>query len=116
VALPLVRRLPDGSYLALIFAPHTTVKRKAALLVAARAGERVDEDRARLVRAVEYTVPDCGGPDGELICVITTILEPAELSAAEARSPTTSGGSTNPAWMRSRPTCAAGRDSPLSEP
>ncbi|MEU4235684.1 IS4 family transposase, partial [Nonomuraea sp. NPDC026600] len=84
VALPLVRRLPDGSYLALIFAPDTTAKRKAALLAAARAGESIDGDRARLVRAVEYTVPDRGGPDGELICVITTILDPAELSAAQA--------------------------------
>ncbi|MEV4105986.1 IS4 family transposase [Nonomuraea sp. NPDC049649] len=84
VALPLVRRLPDGSYLALIFAPNTPAKRKAALLAAARAGEQVDEDRARVVRAVEYTVPDRGGPDGELVCVITTILDPAELSAPEA--------------------------------
>ena len=83
VALPLVRRLLDGSYLALIFAPNTTAKRKAALLAAARAGESIDGDRARLVRAVEYTVPDRGGSDGELICVITTILDPAELTAAE---------------------------------
>src|SRR5690606_11371689 len=84
VALPLVRRLPDGSYLALIFAPNTPAKRKAALLAAARAGEQGDEDRARVVRAGEYTVPDRGGPDGELVCVITTILDPAELSAPEA--------------------------------
>ncbi|GAA4229468.1 hypothetical protein FHR32_002122 [Streptosporangium album] len=82
VRLPLVRRLPDGSYLALIFAPNTTAKRKAALLAAARAGEGLDEDLARLVRAVEYTVPDRNA-DGELICVITTVLDPAELTAAE---------------------------------
>lgn len=84
VALPLVQRLADGSYLALIFAPGTTAKRKAALLAAARAGEDLDEERARLVRAVEYTVPDRGGSDGELICVITTLLDPSELTAAEA--------------------------------
>jgi hypothetical protein len=83
VALPLVRRLADDSYLALIFAPNTSSQHKAALLAAARAGQEVDEGRARLVRAVEYTVPDRGGQDGELICVITTILNPAELSAAE---------------------------------
>lgn len=83
VALPLVRRLADDSYLALIFAPNTSSQRKAALLAAARAGQEVHEGRARLVRAVEYTVPDRGGQDGELICVITTILNPAELSAAE---------------------------------
>jgi Insertion element 4 transposase N-terminal/Transposase DDE domain len=83
VMLPLVRRLPDGSYLALVFAPNTTAKRKAAVLAAARAGGEVDPDRARIVRAVEYTVPDRGGDDGELICVITTVLDPAELTAAE---------------------------------
>jgi hypothetical protein len=83
VTLPLVRRLSDGSYLALIFAPNTTARRKAALLAAARAGEDIDAGRARLVRAVEYTVPDRGGSDGELICVITTILEVAGLTAAE---------------------------------
>ncbi len=65
VPLPLVRRLPDGSYLALIFAPGATAKRKAALLAAARAGEQIDEDRARIVRAAEYTVPDRGAEDSE---------------------------------------------------
>ena len=83
VPLPLVRRLPDGSYLALIFAPGATAGRKAALLAAARTGEQVDEARARLVRAAEYTVPDRGGQDSELICVITTLLDPAQLTAAE---------------------------------
>jgi hypothetical protein len=38
VALPLLRRLSDGSYLALTFAPDATARRKAALLAAARAG------------------------------------------------------------------------------
>jgi hypothetical protein len=84
VTLPLVRRLPDGSYLALIFAPNTTATGKAALLAAARAGEQIDSSRAQIVRAVEYTVPDRGGEGGELICVITTILDPADLTAAEA--------------------------------
>jgi hypothetical protein len=83
VPLPLVRRLPDGSYLALIFAPGATATRKAALLAAARAGEQIDQDRARIVRAAEYTVPDRGGEDSELICVITTLLDPAQLTAAE---------------------------------
>jgi hypothetical protein len=81
--LPLVRRLGDGSYLALIFAPRVTAARRAALLAAARAGEPVDEDRARVVRAAEYTVPDRGGQDSELICVITNLLDQAELTAAE---------------------------------
>lgn len=61
VLLPLVRPLPDGSYLALIFVPNTTAKHKAALLAAARASEQVDEGQARLVWAVEYTVPTVVG-------------------------------------------------------
>jgi hypothetical protein len=83
VTLPLVQRLADGSYLALVFAANTKTERRAALLAAARAGQDLDDDRARLVRAVEYTVPDRGGQDGELICVITTVLDPAGLSAAD---------------------------------
>jgi hypothetical protein len=35
-----------------------------------------------VVRIVEYTVPD-RNPDGELIAVATTILDPKEVSAAE---------------------------------
>ena len=35
------------------------------------------------MRAAEYTVPDRGGEDSELICVITTLLDPAALTAAE---------------------------------
>ena len=83
VPLPLVHRLPDGSYLALIFAPGTTARHKAALLAAACAGEQIGQDQARIVRAAEYTVPDRGGEDSELICVITTLLDPAALTAAE---------------------------------
>src|SRR5213595_1827576 len=83
VPLPLVHRLPDGSYLALIFAPGTAARHKAALLAAARAGEQIGQDQARIVRAAEYTVPDRGGEDSELICVITTLLDPAALTAAE---------------------------------
>jgi IS4 transposase len=83
VPLPLVHRLPDGSYLALIFAPGATARRKAALLAAARTGEQIGQDQARIVRAAEYTVPDRGSEDSELICVITTLLDPAALTAAE---------------------------------
>jgi hypothetical protein len=35
------------------------------------------------VHAAEYTVPDRGGEDSELICVITTVMDPAQLTAAE---------------------------------
>lgn len=111
VVLPLVRHLPDGSYLALIFAPNTAATRKAALLAAARAGEQVDEGRARVVRAVEYTVPDRGGLDGELICVITTILDPAGLSAAEAAFAYHQRWEHESGLDEIKPTCAAGAGS-----
>ena len=38
---------------------------------------QIGQDQARIVRAAEYTVPDRGGEDSELICVITTLLDPA---------------------------------------
>jgi hypothetical protein len=40
---------------------------------------RIPADLARLVRVVEYTVPD-RNPDGELIAVVTTIIGPHEVS------------------------------------
>ena len=114
VPLPLVHRLPDGSYLALIFAPGTTARRKAALLAAARAGEQIGQDQARIVRAAEYTVPDRGGEDSELICVITTLLDPAALTAAEMAFAYHQRWEHESGWMRSRRTCAplAGSSAP----
>jgi hypothetical protein len=114
VTLPLVRGLPDGSYLSLIFAPRTTASRKAALLAAARAREQIDEDQARIVRAAEYTVPDRGGEDSELICVITNLLDPAALTAAEMAFAYHQRWDTNRVWTRSRRTCAqpAGSSAP----
>ncbi|GAB3909069.1 hypothetical protein GCM10029964_110030 [Kibdelosporangium lantanae] len=52
------------------------------MIEAARAGGELDPDRARLVRVVEYTVPDRDG-DGkeEVICLITTITEPGAAPA-----------------------------------
>jgi hypothetical protein len=77
-----IRWLSDGSYLALIFRPRLSADRRARLVAAARAGAPVPEQLARIVRVVEYTVPD-RNPDGELIAVITTILDPKEVSALE---------------------------------
>lgn len=82
VQLPPVRALPDGSYTALVFAPRTRRKTKAALITAARQGQEIDPERARLVRAVDYTVPEAN-PDGELITLITTVLDSRELSATQ---------------------------------
>jgi hypothetical protein len=82
VSLGLVRWLHDGSYLALIYKPGLTADRRRSLREAVRAGQPVNESLAHLVRVVEYTVPD-RNPDGELIAVITTILDPYQVPALD---------------------------------
>lgn len=77
-----VRWLPDGSYLALICRSGLSADRRARLAAQAHAGQDIPADLARLVRVVEYTVPD-RNPDGDLIVVITTVLDPHELPAVD---------------------------------
>ncbi|WP_212995002.1 IS4 family transposase [Actinoplanes auranticolor] len=82
VELPTVAVLADGSHLALLFASRTTRAWRQRLLTAALAGEDLDPRRARLVRVVEYQVPDRGDADErQLVCLITTILDPGEVAA-----------------------------------
>lgn len=74
--LPVVEKLPDGSYSAVLVSPEIRGKRRDALIEAARDGHALDPGQAALVRVIEYTVPDRDpGGDGELICLITTILD-----------------------------------------
>lgn len=82
VSIGHIRWLADGSYLALIFRPGLTAARRARLVQQAKAGGQVPQQLARPVRVVEYTVPD-RNPDSELITIITTILDPAEVSALD---------------------------------
>jgi Insertion element 4 transposase N-terminal/Transposase DDE domain len=82
VSLGNVRWLPDGSYQALIFKPGLSAERRARLIQAARTGQDVPAALARLVRVVEYTVPD-RNPDGELIVVVTTLTDEHEVPALE---------------------------------
>lgn len=85
IALPLVAKLGDGSYTSVVFASRTPVRVREQILAAARAGEDLEEwaERARLVRVVEYDVPD-RGTEGqrELFCLLTTILDPRAAPAA----------------------------------
>jgi hypothetical protein len=80
--LPVIEPLGDGSYLTLLFKPHTSKNVRATLLERARAGDDLAEEhhRVRIARVVEYDIPDRGS--GELICLLTTILEPADAPAA----------------------------------
>jgi hypothetical protein len=84
LGLPLVKALPDGTYLSVVFDSAVQGRQREQLLAAACAGQPIDPDLAQLVRVVEYDVPDRGNPaTRELICLITTILDPQQASAAE---------------------------------
>lgn len=80
--LPIVARLPDGSYLSVLFAARTTTAARARILAAACEGGDIDQERARLVRVIEYEVTDRGQDSTrELVCLLTTILDPAQAPA-----------------------------------
>ena len=78
---------PDGSYRSVLVNPKIKGGARQKLTGAARAGQDLDPEQARYVRAVEYEVPDREG-DGkdEIIALITTITEftdaPARILAA----------------------------------
>lgn len=80
--LPVLRFASDGSYTSVLINPKIRGRTRQALIDAARAGQDVDPKQARLMRVVEYTVPDRDG-DGkdELICLITTIDNPTAAPA-----------------------------------
>ncbi|WP_349256644.1 IS4 family transposase [Frankia sp. CgS1] len=84
LALPVIQPLPDGSYLSIVINPKLSGKRREQLIVDARAGRDFPEDYATPVRVIEYTVPDrTGAGTGELICLITNILDHTDISAVE---------------------------------
>ena len=82
--LPMVRALADGTYLSVLIDPNLRGRRREALVADAVAGRELDPSVARLVRVVEYDVPDRGDPaKAELICLPCTVLEPDQASAKE---------------------------------
>ncbi|WP_433267707.1 IS4 family transposase [Actinosynnema sp. CS-041913] len=84
VTLPVLEWLPDGSYTSLLINPAVQAAQRTKLIENARAGRDVDPGHGFPVRVVEYNVPDReGNGSGELICLATTITEPAEATAAE---------------------------------
>jgi hypothetical protein len=107
LALPALEILPDGSYRSVLVNPKIGGKARQALIDASRAGEDLDEAKAVPVRVIEYEVPDRDGDsNGELIALITTITDPGAAPARCSRRHITKGGSTKPATITSRPTCA----------
>jgi hypothetical protein len=82
VSIGHVRWLNDGSYQALIFKAGLSIALRARLVEQARTGQQLPADLARLVRGVEYTVPN-RNPDGELIVVVTTLTDEYEVPALD---------------------------------
>ncbi|MDT3441530.1 IS4 family transposase [Pseudofrankia sp. BMG5.37] len=85
LGLPVVEVLSDGTFLTVLINPEITAgRRRSALLAAAKAGAQLDPDEAHLARVVEYDIPDrAGGGTGELVVVLSTILDPADARADE---------------------------------
>lgn len=84
VTLPVIEPLPDGSYGSIVINPKITGARRATLIDQVRRGHQISEDQAIPVRVIEYEVPDReGNGTGELICLITSILDPSDVTATE---------------------------------
>jgi hypothetical protein len=77
--LPVIDVLPDGTYVSVLIDPKLRTQRREATIRAARDGEDLDPQVARLVRVIEYDVPDrVGNGHGELIVLLSTILDPEQ--------------------------------------
>jgi Insertion element 4 transposase N-terminal/Transposase DDE domain len=84
VTLPVIEALPDGSYRSMVINPKITGARRERLIDQARRGHHIPADQAIPVRVIEYEIPDReGNGTGELICLITSILDPADVTAIE---------------------------------
>ena len=95
LTLPVLKVLPEGTYLSVLINPAIRgARRRAAILAAAgqlARGEVIDDapveldpTQAHLVRVVEYDVPDReGNSTGELIVLLSTICDPAQARADE---------------------------------
>jgi len=82
LVLPVLGLLPDGSYRSVLINPKIGGKARRRVIEAARAGQDLDEGKARHIRVIEYQVPgrDGDGKD-ELIALITTITDPRQAPA-----------------------------------
>lgn len=84
VKLAVATTLPDGSYLSVVFRPKLRDYHRRDLIDMVRAGGTPHPAQAIIVRVIEYDVPDREG-DGkhEIIRLVTTILDPQDIPAAE---------------------------------
>ena len=90
----MIRVLPDGTYLSVAMDSKIRGTRREKILAAAKDGDDLTDHPdaqdekgwplARIVRVVEYTVPDrVGNGTGELIVLLSTVLDPAAAKADE---------------------------------
>lgn len=82
LGLPVIRVLEDGTYLTVLVDPKVRTSRRARVIEAARAGEDIDPALGHVVRVIEYDVPDRAGA-GEVIVLLSTIIDPDDAGAAE---------------------------------
>ena len=111
--LPVVRVLPDGTYLTVLIKPTIRGRRRERLLAAAHAGTDLTDINAvpdafderglpviHLARVIEYDVPDrVGNGTGELIVLLSTITDLGGDNGPGPTSwppPTISAGSRRP--------------------
>lgn len=84
VTLPVIEPLPAGSYRSMVINPKITGARRTTLIDQVRRGHQIPEGDAIPVRVIEYEIPDReGNGTGELICLITSILDPSDATATE---------------------------------
>ncbi len=92
--LPVMQVLADGTYLSVVMDSRIPGARREQVLAAARAGDDLAQVEAaldergrpvaRLVRVLEYDVPDrAGNGTGELVVLLSSITDPADAGADE---------------------------------
>ena len=78
-SLPVVRAFPDGSYESFLLDPKVRGRRATQRH---RGSANIEEPSGIPVRVIEYEVTNREGED-EIFCLITTIMDPGDASAAE---------------------------------
>ena len=77
--LPVVRAFPDGSYESFLLDPKVRGRRATQRH---RGSKNTEEPAGIPVRVIEYEVTNREGK-GEIFCLITTIMDPEDATAAE---------------------------------
>src|SRR5574341_835636 len=84
VELPVLAPLGDGSWRSMVINPKLQGARRDRLIARVRAGQPISDAEAIGVRVVEYTIADrAGNGTDELITLISTMADAAEVTAAE---------------------------------